>query len=145
MTDIERKEAARAILEKLEDETARINTLRCAAEHLTRHDAMLSRKGVRASGQVKRQRLEIMTELQRMIDRHEQDRQNIIAVIESITETTRLENGCRDYLVLRYVEGMSHEEAAEQMGISEKHLARKRIRAMLLFCDAWEARKNKVG
>lgn len=139
MTDVEKREAARAILEKLPDMNIRIDALKDTARNLTqRHEAFI-RGGGQLSRRTQQNHQERMNELQRMIDRHEQERQSIIAVIESITESTKFERGCREYLLLRYVDGLTHEAAAERMELSREHMIRKRVRALQLFSDAMDA------
>lgn len=139
MTDMRKKETALAILEKAYGITARINGLEYVANHLTRYHKQLMRDGVRLSPRTQQHHRERLNELYHMIAEYEHKKQCIINVINSIIETTRLEAGSREYLTLRYIEGMPHAEIAEQMYISYDHLKRKRKKALTLFCDALEA------
>lgn len=141
MTDMQKKETARVVLEQYSWYTTKISMLKDTASDLTRRNEFLLHKGVRLSARTQQHYREIMNELQRMIDQYERNRQSIIAVIESITESTKFERGCRECLMMRYVEDMTQEQMLERMGISHEHLMRKRGRALLLFYDAMKAAK----
>ncbi len=139
MTDMRKKETALAILEKASSINSQVANIERVIHHLNRHDEMLKRNNVRLSARTQQHSREILNELHRMIAEYKHQKQCIINVINSIIETTRLEAGSKEYLTLRYIEGLPHTEIAEQMYISSDHLKRKRKKALTLFCDALEA------
>lgn len=141
MTDMQKKEAARKVLEQYSGYTMRIWMLKDTAADLIRRNEALTHKGIRLSSRTLQHHRETVKELQRMINDHERQQQAIVAIINSINESTKFERGCRECLMMRYVEDMTQEQMLERMSISHEHLMRKRGRALLLFYDAMEAAK----
>ena len=71
-------------------------------------------------------------------------KQCIINVINSIIELSRLEEGARTYLTLRYIEGMSHERIADEMYLSADYLKHKKKKYLMLFYDALKSMPDDV-
>ena len=142
--DERRKQTALTILEKASSINSRVANIERVIHHLNRHDEMLKRNNVRLSARTQQHSREILNELRRMIAEYKHQKQCIINVINSIIESSRLEEGARTYLTLRYIEGMSHERIAEEMYLSSDHLKRKKKMYYMLFYDALESMPDDV-
>ena len=137
LTDDEKKKAL-YILEKASEINTRIAGLQRVEKYLTQHYDMLMQDGVRLSPRTQKNHRERLNELHYMIAEYKHQKQCVVDVINLIIESTRFEEGSKQYLTLRYIEGLQHEIIAEKMCYSSDHLKRKKKKALSLFCKALE-------